>query len=209
MKPLKLKKAGIDWGQVRDRLRVSESAVEEAQAASPRRIEDAYRRRAVWLAKGHAERKAVSTGLPVLVFRLAKERYAIELKELAEVLPFAGCAPVPGSPQFLGAINLRGELRAVVDLGRLLLSSAGENSDAGFVLILRNQNSRPGGHGVGAQEIGVKVDDIQELREIQPEELTLPAQGNYGKGLVCGTLLLLDVDALLAEVFSKEGALTI
>jgi purine-binding chemotaxis protein CheW len=207
MKPMKLKKGNIDWGQVRDRLRVSESALEEAQAASPRRIEDAYRRRAVWLARGHTERKPVSAGLPVLVFRLAKERYAIELKEVAEVLPFAECAPVPGSPQFLGVINLRGELRAVVDLGRLLLSSAGENSDAGFVLILRNQNSRPGARGVGDQEIGVKVDHIQELREIQPEDVSLTAQGQYVKGIASGTLLLLDVDSVLEEVFSKERAL--
>jgi len=58
------------------------------------------------------------------------------------VLPFAPCAPVPGAPpQFLGVINLRGELRAVVDLARLLVPSADGNSDSEFVLMLRRGSS--------------------------------------------------------------------
>jgi len=203
MKRSNLEERRIDWDQVRDRLRASENALEEALAGSPRRLEDAYRRRAVSLARGHADLKPASVGLPVLVFRLAQESYAIELKELAEVLPFARCAPVPGSSQFLGVINLRGELRAVVDLGRLLLSSAGETSDAGFVLILRSK-----GGGVGSREIGVKVDHIQELREIRAEDVSLAARGQYVKGIASGTLLL-NVEAVLAEVFSKEGVLAI
>ena len=63
------------------------------------------------LAKAHAAGSGPSPlGLPVLIFRLAQELYAIELEEVAETLPFERCTPVPGSPpQFLGVINLRGE----------------------------------------------------------------------------------------------------
>jgi chemotaxis signal transduction protein len=195
-----MKPAGIDWERVRSRLRASELALEEARAESPERIEAAYRQRAVRLAKVQGELEPVSTGLPVLVFRLAQERYAIELHEVAEALPFARCTPAPGSPpQFRGVINLRGELRAVVDLSRLLALSENGDRDAGFVLMLRRQG----------REIGLKVDRIEEVREIRPEELSVPAQGNYVKGIASGTLMLLSVEAVLAEVFSKEESLSI
>jgi chemotaxis signal transduction protein len=54
------------------------------------------------------------------------------------------------------------------------------------------------------KEIGLRVDHIEEIREIRPEELTSSPQGTYGKGMVSGTLTLLSVDAVLEAVFSKE-----
>ena len=169
--------------------------MDEALTESPTRIEAIYRQRAVQLANRQVDLSPASVGLPVLVFRLAQEQYAIELKELAEVIPFAHCTPVPGaSTQFLGVINVRGELRAVLDLCRLFGLSESTAKDSGFALVLRSQ-----GH-----DIALKVDQIEELREIRPEMLTLPAQGKYSKGFTSGALTLLSVDAVLAEVFSKE-----
>jgi purine-binding chemotaxis protein CheW len=188
-----MKRTGIDWDLVRSRLRASERALEERLAESPERIEAVYRQRAVRLAK--VQHGPVSAGLQALVFRLAKERYAIALEEVSEALPFARCTRAPGSPpQFRGVMNLRGELRAVLDLAALLALSENGNRDSGFVLMLR----RPG------QEIGLKVDSIDEFREIRLEELSVPAQGIYVKGIASGALMLLNVEAVLAAVFSKE-----
>jgi len=185
----------VNWEQVRSRLRASEEALEEALRAGPQRIQIAYQQRAVRLAKTQASPTAVSPGLPVIIFRLARERYAIELKYLAEVLPFTRCTPVPGAPpQFLGVINLRGELRGVLDLSQLLALPESESTKSGFILMLRRS-------GLG---VGLKVDSIEDLYEIRPEELTRPMQANYLKGLASGTLPLLDADILLADVFSKE-----
>jgi purine-binding chemotaxis protein CheW len=193
-----MKPAGIDWERVRSRLRASERALEEALSESPERIQAAYRQRAVRLAKV-GEPGQVSAVVPALVFRLARERYAIELEEVSEALPFARCTRAPGSPpHFRGVVNLRGELRAVLDLATLLGLSENGDRDSGFVLMLR----RPG------REIGLKVDAIEELREIRPEELSVPAEGNYVKGIASGTVMLLNVDAVLAEAFSKEESLT-
>ena len=191
------KPAGIDWDLVRSRLRASERALEEALAESPERIKAAYRQRAARLAK--VEQGPVSAGAPALVFRLARERFAIELEEVSEALPFSRCTRAPGSPpQFRGVMNLRGELRAVLDLATLLGLSENGDRDSGFVLMLR----RPG------REIGLKVDGIEELREVRPEELSVTAQGNYVKGILSGSLMLLNVEAVLAAVFSKEESLT-
>jgi purine-binding chemotaxis protein CheW len=192
-------RTGINWEHARARMRASERALEDALAESPERVESAYRRRALRLAALPVERGPVTAGLPALVFRLGTERYAVELKDVAEVLPFTRCTSVPGAPaEFLGVINLRGELRAVLDLGRVLVSAESGNLDSGFVLVLR----RP------SQGIGLKVDVIDELREIQREEL-MPAQGGCFKGLVGGTLILLDVEKVLEKALPKEELLTI
>jgi purine-binding chemotaxis protein CheW len=194
-----MKRTEIDWTAVQDRLRASELALEQALTPNPQRIEQVYRQRAVRLASVELSRKPPSFGLSALVFRLGQERYAIGLHELAEVLPFRRCVPVPGaSRQFLGVINLRGELRSVLNLGILLTPSEGGNGEAGFVLMLR----RPG------KEIGLKVDRIEELREIQQEELMPPPQGSYGLGLVSGALTLLNVDRVLQDALLKEESRT-
>jgi purine-binding chemotaxis protein CheW len=194
----------IDWDLVRGRLRSSERALEEALTESPERIDAAYRARAARLAKGRAEQRPGAAVLTVMVFRLGLERYAVELKEVAEAIREERCTPVPGSPPlFAGVINLHGELQAVVDLARLLAlpedggpgnKDSNKENGPGFVLLLRR-------HGQG---IGLKVDLIEGLREIAPEELSLPAQGKYVTGLAPGKLMLLSADAVLAEVFSKE-----
>lgn len=194
-----MKRARIDWDLIRSRLQSSERALVEATTESPARIDAAYRLRAARLAKGWTGQAPHAPGLPVLVFRLGPDRYAVEIKEVAEVLRLERCAPVPGSPPlFAGVINVRGELRAVVDLSRLLAlpdtpNPGNKDNDSGFVLLLRR-------HG---QEIGLKVDRVEDLREIGPEDLSHSAQGKYVMGLAPGTLMLLSVDAVLAEVFSK------
>ena len=190
-----MKRAGVDWELVRSRLRSSERALTDALAESPERIASAYRRRAIRLANVPREHGPVAATLPVLVFRLAQERYAIDLAEVAEAIPFERCAAAPGSPpHFRGVINLRGEIRAVLDLSRLLALSENGARDSGFVLMLRRQG----------REIGLKVDSIEELREVRLEELAAPSQGSYVKGIASGTLMLLNVDAVLAEIFLKQ-----
>jgi chemotaxis signal transduction protein len=190
-----MKRSRIDWYVVRSRLRLSERALEEAMSESPERIDAVYRQRAARLAKGRSQHASAGDRLKVLVFRLGLERYAIELGEVAEAIPLQRCAPVPGSlPIFAGVINLRGELRAVVDLTRLLALSASSNGEPGFVLVLRQRG----------QAIGFKVDRIEELREIGREELSSLADNKYVTGVAPGMLMLLSIDAVMEDVYLKE-----
>lgn len=82
----------------------------------------------------------------------------------------------------------------MLDLAALLLIPEDGERDSGFVLMLR----RPG------REIGLKVDSIEELREISPKELSVPAPGTYVTGIASDALILLNVEAVLAAAFSKE-----
>jgi purine-binding chemotaxis protein CheW len=125
-----------------------------------------------------------------LIFTVAGERYALPLQELAEVLPFQGCTPVPGSsPSILGVMNLRGEIRPLIDLACVL--SAGTALDSGAVLVLR----RP---------LALKVDRIEDLREIRREELNPAAPGTFIQGMASGTLALLDIETILSAVLSRK-----
>jgi chemotaxis signal transduction protein len=190
-----MKRAAIDWGAVRERLRASERELEQVLTPSPQRIEEAYKQRAAQLASLELKCEPAAPGVPVVVFLLGQESYAIEMRELAEVVPFTRCVPVPdGSRQFLGVIHLRGELRAVLDLQNLVGAGGGLQSETGFVLLLR----RPG------KEIGLKVDQIEELRQIRPEDLLSGPRGEFGKRLASGALVLLSVDAVIEAVFSTK-----
>lgn len=158
---------------------------------SPERIQAIFRQRAIQLSRKHAGNKpASSAGIPALIFRLAAERYAIPLRDLAEVLPFEHCTPVPGSlPEFRGVINLRGEIRPVVDLARLLSGTA--SPDSGAILILRRQTA-------------LKVDAVEELSEIRSDEMTPHSQGQYVRAVLPGAVALLDVEAVLPAVSSRK-----
>jgi purine-binding chemotaxis protein CheW len=185
-----MRTASINWQEVRDRLEASENALQRALSENPERVRAAYRQRAIQLAKSPTQARFAPSGVPGLIFRLAAEKYAIRLADLAEVLPFNGCTPVPGgSPKFLGVLSLRGELRPIVDLGLLL--SEKPSGDAGFILILHRQ-------------IGLKVDHIEDLREIRPEEFDASGHERYTRGLASGSVMLLDVEAVLSAVFSAK-----
>jgi chemotaxis signal transduction protein len=199
VKPTNVNKPGINWKQVRERLRASEHALAEALIENPAQIETAYRRRAAQLAKSSARAEPRTATADALLFSLQQEHYAVELSELAEVLPLERCRPVPGAATaFLGVFNLRGEIRPLVDLGRMILRVENGTNARGFVLMLR----RPG------HEIGLRVDQVEGLRQIPSEKVGSCEPCKYTKRIAGETLLLLDVERVLAEVFSKEELLT-
>jgi chemotaxis signal transduction protein len=190
-----MRQSRIDWELVRSRLRSSERALEAAMSETPERIDAVYRQRAARLAKGRPGHASGGERIKVLVFRLGTERYAIEAGEVAEAIPLERCVPVPGSHAvFAGVINVRGELRAVVDLTRLLALSGSSAGEAAFVILLRQRG----------QAIGLKADRIEELREIGREELSSAGESKYVTGVAPGMLMLLSVDAVLEDISSKE-----
>jgi chemotaxis signal transduction protein len=187
-----MRRSFIAWDEVRTRLQADEKAAREVFAESPERIKTVFHQRAIRLARAPARNKPVSRGFPALIFSVAQEQYAIELKDLAEVLPFQGCTPVPGSsPDFPGVINLRGELRPVIDLGQVLCGTP--STGPGALLVL----PRP---------LALNVDSVDDLRELDSGELARAARGGYVRTLAPGIPGLLDVEALLSAVLSPKGS---
>lgn len=158
-------------------------------------IDEVYRRRARQLARQPVESNGAM--LPVLVFGLGRERYGLELSELAEVFAYRGCTAVPGAPPaVLGVINLRGDIRAVVDLRQLLDLPSGEHSALGYVVMMRH-------HG---RAIGFRVDTVDGVRRIDPVEVKADAArasmpgSRFLKALVADGLILIDTAAALAAL---------
>jgi purine-binding chemotaxis protein CheW len=59
--------------------------------------------------------------LDLLEFRLAQERYAVEIRYVREVCGLGDLTPLPCTPPFvLRIVNLRGRVLPVPDLGRIL-----------------------------------------------------------------------------------------
>ena len=186
--------SAIRWDKVHERLRASEAALQDALSENPARREDTLRKRAELLAAERVDVQPTAKGVAVLIFRLGMERYALELDHLTEVLPYRGCARVPGAPpEFLGVVNVRGELRPVADLGRIVSGAdEGEPRDGpGFLLMLR-------------RKAGVKVDELESLGELPAGNLTPAPHGHFVRGLLPGGLLLLDINAALNAVFPCE-----
>ncbi|MEO4046775.1 chemotaxis protein CheW [Pseudomonas sp. CAU 1711] len=60
-----------------------------------------------------------------LLFAVGAERYALEAREVAEVLPLRRLRPLPRAPAWVaGLLAHRGELLPVLDLSQLLLDQA-------------------------------------------------------------------------------------
>jgi len=186
----------INWDDVRRKLALSEGALEKAGVADTLRIESAYDRRAAQLASRQAKAEPAAAGLPVQVFWLGEQRYGVELSALTGVVAFEKCTPVPEAPpEFLGVINLRGDVRAVADLSRLLGLGSSSAEATGYVLLL----------GTRGHEIGFRVDRLDETRLVRREDLT-DTGAQYLKVFTSDKLTLLDVGAILShEVFSTKG----
>ncbi|TAJ55191.1 MAG: hypothetical protein EPN60_15710 [Nevskiaceae bacterium] len=130
-------------------------------------------------------------------FWLGKVRYAVEIRQLREVLAQARPVPVPGAPSaaVLGVINLRGEIVTLLDLG-LWLGLAPACRE-GPVLVLEQ----------GGFSLGLRVDAMAALLKRMPAEVLAPEPVDSPalRALVCGRtadgdemLTLLDASVLLS-----------
>jgi chemotaxis signal transduction protein len=163
-------------------------------------LEIIYRRRAERLARRRTEGDtATTTG--ALVFGAGDERYALELSTLAEVVPYRSCTPVPGAPAaLLGVVNLRGDIRSVVDLRVMLGLPRRGNEPGGYVLILREADG----------SLGLAVDRIDEVRQFDAAHLTPPPDGSAPgharlvRGITPDSVLVLDTAAIVAHVAHLE-----
>ena len=113
-------KRAFDWTEASARLERVARKLGAGEERSPEEIERILEERARHLARPATTPPAEDLAA-VVVFPLARERYAVDLAGVAEVVPLRGLAPLPGAPApVLGIVLHRGRLVPVVDLRRLL-----------------------------------------------------------------------------------------
>lgn len=156
---------------------------------------------AVWerRAKRLSERTVLAENrqhlLPVIVVGIGKERYGVDLADVAEVLPAVRPTPVPGAAAvFSGVINVHGEIRPVLNLRRFLgMETVPSDGVARMILLSKD-----------GWMMGLEIDTVEQIRWIESGELEA-GNGKAGspghmKGSTKDLLMLLSTEAIFAEL---------
>lgn len=139
-------------------------------------------------------------------FSVAGQAFGVEVLRVLEVQRLSEITPVPGAaPELMGAINLRGQIVPVLDLGHRLGFGSTELGSATRIIIV-DYSGQPAGLCVGgvSEVISASASSI---------ERTPPLGGRIADGWVRGVLrskgemvLLLDPVRLLADVELESAA---
>src|SRR5690242_16221866 len=126
----------IDWQAALSRLREAGERLERGAISAGDRART-FRRRAELLATPAVSTEGSAIVEAIVICLLAGERYGIPVRHVAEVVEGAPLAAVPGAPpQVAGVIQVRGEIRCVMDLGILLGTPEPASARAATVLLL-------------------------------------------------------------------------
>lgn len=130
--------------------------------------------------------------MQIVVFKLGEEHFAVETERVQSINDSMNITLVPKSPKHIkGLINLRGNIKSLVDINLLLgVSSNGEQNN---IIILNSQD----------EEIGISVDEVEEVLDID-EKLIQKNNSNQNMQYIKGVLnhdnkllTIIDIDSLL------------
>ena len=128
------------------------------------------------------------------VFRLARERFALDLRCLLQIFPLRELALLPGArPPLVGLTPWRGELLRVLDLGAALGRPVSGIADRSRVLVLGSEERAEFGFQIDAVEdvIALADSDVRPLPESDDEHARLL------RGVTSDAVVVLDGDELL------------
>jgi purine-binding chemotaxis protein CheW len=120
--------------------------------------------------------------IQLVVFELDTEEYAVEIKDLQEIIKIPDITPIPNTPLFIrGIFNLRGKIIVVIDLERRFnLVRERAVAEGNIIVAEVNENS-----------FGIVVDKVSEIINVSkssiqptPALATFKIQAEYLKGVV-------------------------
>jgi purine-binding chemotaxis protein CheW len=130
-----------------------------------------------------------------IVFDLATEKYAVEIRHVREVHPLTGLTPIPCTPAFvLGVINVRGHLYPVVELKRILGLPEGGLTNATRAIVIHD----------ALMEFGIVADAIIGVRGFSARDISArPASltgigSDFVRGVSRDRIVLLKAESILA-----------
>ena len=130
--------------------------------------------------------------MQIVVFKLGDEHFAVETERVQGINDIMGITKVPKAPAYIkGLINLRGNIKSLVDIDLLLdVNSSAEQQN---IIILTVED----------EEIGITVDEVEEVLDI--DEKSIQKMDNeqvspYIKGILKyedKLLTIIEIDKLL------------
>lgn len=114
--------------------------------------------------------------IPILIFSLGTQRWALLIEDVLEVAAMVAYLPVPDAPpQVLGVVNRHGVVVPLLDL-RLVFGQPAEpvNTTSLFIVAVH-----------GGRTVGLVVDEIHHVEYIQSIEFDeTRAAGKYIRGII-------------------------
>jgi purine-binding chemotaxis protein CheW len=117
--------------------------------------------------------------VPLIIFRLSREWYGVEITKVKEVIRVGPITYLPSSPEYIaGIVNLRGNILSVTDLKTVLGLPHEGQTDMARILAMES----------GMLSTGFLADEVVESIEvpknkITPALLTIPSErAKYIKG---------------------------
>lgn len=109
-----------------------------------------------------AEMDAVRDELKLIIFKLGREEYGMDILRVQEIKRMMSITRVPSTPAFIkGVINLRGSVLPVMDLRtRLELAEEALTDSSRIIVVLVND-------GI----VGFIVDEVVEVTTINPQNV--------------------------------------
>ncbi len=141
-----------------------------SQSRSAEAIQAILEARAAALAKVDAEAESSEDGRGVMVFRVGGTDYGVPIDQILEIQPLQDrtWCRVPCTPKFvLGAVNIRGMIYSILNLGTYLGSGESEITKSSHVLLVkavREQGGEP-------MELCLLADELPATRRIPAGEI--------------------------------------
>ncbi len=139
--------------------------------------------------------------LSAMAFPLGDEQYGIEINLVQEIQPFQNqfWSRVPSTPEFIvGAVNIRGRIYSVMDVGRFLgLPNRPVSENAHVILVKGGINDK--------MELCILADDVPQvtripLTEVRTNETAASTQEKeYIRGITSDMLIMLNLEKLLLD----------
>ena len=103
--------------------------------------------------------------LQLVVFKLEKEEYGVDIMQVQEISPYQQPTKVPNSPFFVeGIVNLRGDIAPVISLKKKFNLAETEVTELTRLIIINN----------GSRRTGFIVDDASEVISISNKNIEEP-----------------------------------
>lgn len=125
-----------------------------------------------------------------LTFTLKGEVYALDIRQITEIIEFKSLTVVPMMPAFIrGVINLRGRVLPVVDLAeRFDRGATAVGRRTGVIVVETSAAASGAGLGGGSgddagQGIGVMVDAVNKVVHLGDDDIKAPPA--FGTGIRC------------------------
>ncbi len=159
---------GAEFEAMLRRLEETERALLRSIEPSPERRREILEARARAVAAAREEARA--DAVPLLVFGVGGERYAVAVEEVSQVLEAKGLAPLPGAPGWLlGAVIARSRIVPVLDLRHLLGLQGGGMSDLARIVVVEE----------AGDAFGIAVETLEGRMEVPRAALASPVSGPF------------------------------